>query len=234
MENIIVKIGGSLLISKHGKFNLDLIQDFSRILTRKYKYQVLTVVCGGGMIARDYINAMRYFNANESLCDLFGIEISRLNARLIITALGNHAYPVVPKTISELARALLHEKIIVMGGLQPGQSTTSVALEVAEFCDVNKLIILTDVPGIYTSDPKKDPSAKLIENLNYKQLEEIILKNTDNKQANAGEYRIFDAVSLQILKRSHINIIITSGKDLSEFEKFLKGESKIRGTFINQ
>ena len=42
-----------------------------------------------------------------------------------------------------------------MGGLTPGQSTTSVSLEVTEYINAEKLVILTDVDGIFDKDPKK-------------------------------------------------------------------------------
>ena len=186
------------------------------------------------MLAREYIDAVRSFNGSEALCDTFGIEISRINSKLIITAFEDIAYPQVPKNIEELSIALLFNKIIVMGGLQPGQSTTSVALEIAEYIQADKLIILTDVEGIYDKDPKEYSDAKLIKYLNYDQLQEIILNMTNDKQAAAGEYRIFDTVSLQILKRSDIKVIIMSGKDLNNFSKFWDGEKGINRTEISK
>ena len=119
-----------------------------------------------------------------------------------------------------------------MGGLQPGQSTTSVALEVAEFMNAEELVILTDVDGIYDKDPKKFDEAKLLKRLTYKELQEIIFNSFGDTQAAAGEYRIFDAVSLQILKRSNIKTIIMSGKNLKEFQKYWNGEVDITCTII--
>ena len=121
-----------------------------------------------------------------------------------------------------------------MGGLQPGQSTTSVALEVAEFIGAENLIILTDVAGIYDKDPKEFTDAKLLKHLNYNQLQKIILNMANDKQAAAGEYRIFDAVSLQILKRSDIRVDVMSGKELNNFSKFWDGEKDIKGTEISK
>ncbi|MFX1259411.1 MAG: UMP kinase, partial [Promethearchaeota archaeon] len=166
--------------------------------------------------------------------DTFGIDISRINSKLIVASLKDEAYPHVPKSIEELSIATLFKKIIVMGGIQPGQSTTSVALEAAEFIGANELVILTDVNGIYDKDPKIFKDAKLINRLNYDILQELILKSGGDKQAKAGEYRIFDAVSLQILKRSQIKVFVMSGKDLNEFKRFWFGEKEILGTIISK
>jgi uridylate kinase len=120
-----------------------------------------------------------------------------------------------------------------MGGLQPGQSTTSVALEVAEYLEANELILLTNVDGIYDKDPKNFKDAKRFDQLNYEDLQKIIIKVSEANQAAAGEYRIFDTVSLQILKRSKIKTLIISGKELSEFKKFWEGKTDILGTVIS-
>ncbi|MFX1418630.1 MAG: UMP kinase [Promethearchaeota archaeon] len=230
----VIKIGGSLLFTEKKEINKEKIQYFCEIF-KKTKYSGNhVIVCGGGIIAREYINTVRSFHGSESLCDTFGIDLSRINSKLLISSFQDFAYPLVPKSIEELSLALLFGKIIVMGGLQPGQSTTSVALEVAEFMHAEELVILTDVKGIFNKDPKKFDDAKLLKNLTYAELQEITINSSGDKQAAAGEYRIFDAVSLQILKRSKIKVRVMSGKDLKEFEKYWKGDENITCTIISE
>ena len=232
--NIVIKIGGSLLFTKDYEIKSSKIAEFCNIFkTRKNKGNIV-IVCGGGLPARKYINSVRFFNGSEALCDTFGIEISRINAKLLIACFQDYAYPQVPKTLEELSVALLFNKIIVMGGLQPGQSTTSVASEVAELIQADNLIVLTDVEGIYNKDPKRFTDAQLLKKINYDQLQEIILDLGKDDQAAAGEYRIFDSVSLQILKRSEINAMIMSGTNLNNFIRFWDGEKGITGTEISK
>ncbi|MFX1389691.1 MAG: UMP kinase [Promethearchaeota archaeon] len=233
-RKIVIKIGGSLLFTEGNKLNNDKIKNFCQILKKNNYSGIYVIVCGGGSIAREYINAVRSFNSNEALCDKFGIDLSRINSKLLISYFQDYSFPLVPTSMEELSLALLFEKIIVMGGLQPGQSTTSVALEVAEFIQAKEIVILTDVDGIYDKDPKTFTDAKLIKSLNYNELQELILKTTSYNQAAAGEYRIFDMVSLQILKRSKIKVFIMSGKDLNEFEKYCNGEKVLNGTYITE
>lgn len=232
--NIVLKFGGSLLFTENKEINDKKVMDFCRIFkNRKADYNKLIIICGGGRIARDYIKAVRKFTENEALCDIFGIELSRVNAKLMISAFQDYTYPQVIKTIEELSKALLFNKPIIMGGLQPGQSTTSVALEVAEFVKADQLVILTDVDGIYDKDPKKNKDAELQQNLNYEQFQEIIIGSSGNKQAAAGEYRIFDMVSLQILKRSKIKVLVMSGENLENFGNYWNEEKNIIGTIIS-
>ncbi|MFX0073079.1 MAG: UMP kinase [Candidatus Hermodarchaeota archaeon] len=233
MKKLVLKIGGSLLFKNSKEIDYQKIVEFSSIIKNNQNYDTLVIVCGGGIIARDYIDSTRKLNGNESLCDIMGIEISRINARLIITSFKDLAFPQVPKSIEELSIAQLCNKIIVMGGLQPGQSTTSVAMEVSEYINADDLIILTDVDGIYDKDPKKHKDAKLIDKISYEELQNIILKSSGDKQAAAGEYRIFDAVSLQLLKRSQIHVIVMSGSNLSNFKKYWNGESNFLCTRVS-
>ena len=228
----VIKIGGSLLFNENKELNLKKIKEFCDIFENTLGSDTVVIICGGGIIAREYINAVRSIDENEAVCDSFGIELSRINAKLIISFLKEKAYPLVPKSVEELSLATLFKKIIAMGGLQPGQSTTSVAVEVAEFINVNQLVILTDVEGIYDKDPKKYENARLIPKLSYKELQNLILSSSGDKQAAAGEYRIFDAVSLQILKRSKIEAHIMSGIDLDQFRKFWNGNKNVIGTRI--
>ncbi|MFX0060366.1 MAG: UMP kinase [Candidatus Heimdallarchaeota archaeon] len=232
MKNIVIKIGGSLLFNNDFTINYERLREFSDIIRNEGKFDTIVVVCGGGLIAREYINATRNFSKNEAFCDSIGIDLSRINSKLIISSLGRIAYPVVPRNMEELSRAVLFNKIIVMGGLQPGQSTTSVALEVAEIIESKTLVILTDVKGIYNKDPNVYPDAKIFNQINYNQLQEILIGQSGTSKALAGEYRIFDLVSLQILRRSRIQAYILSGKDLNEFRKLWSGNTKILGTII--
>lgn len=233
-QNIVIKFGGSLLFSDGGTLNYEKITEFCNIIRSNKAYESIVIVCGGGTIARQYIKAIREFTENEVLCDLIGIDISRINSRLFIAEMKGLAYPQVPKSFEELSIAISSHKIVVMGGLQPGQSTTSVAITVAEYLKAEKLVILTDVDGIYDKDPNVYKDAKLLENISYDSLQKLILESSVDTQASAGEYRIFDAVSLQILKRSRMNTLIISGKKLNQFYKLWNNEKEIIGTIISK
>jgi len=233
-KNIVIKFGGSLLFSEGGTINSQKITEFCNIIKNNKAYNSIVIVCGGGTIARQYIRAIREFTKNEVLCDLIGIDVSRINSRLIIAELKGLAYPQVPESFEELSYAIGSHKIVVMGGLQPGQSTTSVAITVAEYLKAEKLVILTDVDGIYDKDPDLYKDAKLLETISYDSLQKLILETSIDTQATAGEYRIFDAVSLQILKRSGLNVVVMSGKNLAQFTKLWNNEKEIIGTIISK
>jgi uridylate kinase len=77
----VISLGGSLIIPNN--INYSYLEKFKRIIlqaTKKYKF---VIVCGGGCIARKYIDALRKNSANETLQSFIGISSTRTNARFI-------------------------------------------------------------------------------------------------------------------------------------------------------
>lgn len=167
----------------------------------------VNVVVGGGAPARYYIQIARQQGADESTCDFVGIQIANLNAKIFSIALGDLACPFVPTNYYEMQKAKSIGKIIVMGGLQPGQSTNAVACVLAEFTHSNLLINTTTVDGVYTSDPRKDPKARRLSKVSVSELNKIL----ESLGTKAGEYELLDPVALRIIQRSRITTKIIDG-----------------------
>jgi len=87
-----------------------------------------------------------------------------------------------------------------MGGLQPGQSTNTVAALAAEITRAESLVNGTDVAGVYTEDPKKNPKAKLIRSVHVDKL----LSWAMSGEVFAGRYELLDPLAIKILQRAKI------------------------------
>lgn len=134
----------------------------------------LVVVVGGGQTARSYISAAEQLGANNGMKDQFGILVARLNARLFIEALGTDvAFSDPPESLPALRSAMQVRPVVVLGGLQPGQSTTAVSALCAEFTNAERVVFCTDVDGVYSADPRKDPNAKKLDQVSYRELEAL-------------------------------------------------------------
>lgn len=181
----------------------------------------IIAVAGGGEEARRYIKAGRLLGASEYACDILGIEASRLNARLLIAAMDGLAYPVPPKDIEELLVSFENEKMIIAGGMQPGQSTNAVAAMIAESIGADILINATNVEGVYTADPDKDPSAKKLNEISTGELLTLL----GGGKMVAGSYELFDLTAIKIVERSRIMTRIINGKVAGNIEKAVKGEA---------
>ena len=179
----------------------------------------LVAVAGGGQNARVYIDAARRLGADESTCDLLGIGITRANAELLRLALGGVAVPKIPTQLSELNHYVGAGKVVVLGGLQPGQSTNAVAALAAEITRSDFLVNATDVIGVYTADPKKDPKAKLLKSVGVEKLLAWALSG----EVYAGKYELLDPVALKILERARIPTRFVSIEDPSNITSALRG-----------
>jgi uridylate kinase len=154
MSTFVISLGGSILLPEIDRPN---IKPYISVLTRISAKHRLFVVVGGGGTARQYISLARSFEADDAFSDELGIMVTRLNAMLLVGALGKAAYPCVVTSHTEALCAAQSGKIVVMGGISPGQTTDAVAAVLAERVQADLFINLTAVDGIYSHDPRKDP-----------------------------------------------------------------------------
>ncbi len=162
------------------------------------------VVAGGGKVARHYIDLARDLGSDEATLDIIGIEVSRLNAKLMIAALGDRAYSAVPSDLEAVAAAADTGKIVVTGGLHPGQSTNATAALIAEKVKASKFLNATDVEGIYDTDPNKNKNAKLFKEITVKKCLELLA----SENSAAGSYDLMDIVALKVIQRSRIPTVV--------------------------
>ena len=197
-----------------------LLKDYATFLVKASKSCQPVVVAGGGKIARHYITHARSSGADESTLDELGIEVSRLNAKLLIYALKNKAYPHPPTNLQEVRHAVDSGLIVVSGGLHPGQSTNATAALIAEKIQATEFLNATDVDGIYDSDPNKNKNAKRFKRIDLKSLRRLLI----HEDFVAGGYDLMDIVALKVIERSKIKTRVLKA-DIKKLEKAIKGTS---------
>lgn len=193
---------------------------------RKRRHEILVVV-GGGKISRNYIDVARRLKAPDPHCDAVGIEATRLNACLLISALGGLAEPNPAMTFEAAIRAPLRGKIPVMGGTTPGQTTDAVAAMLASSSRSEMLAYFTDVDGVYTADPKLNPDAKKFETITAQQLMVLV----SSVRMKPGIKTIIDPVAAKIIERSRIRTFILGRHEIKRLPEILEG-GKHSGTTI--
>lgn len=207
-KTIVLKIGGSYLLNKDGQPDVSSLRDMADTVKEILQLDAtrkLVVVVGGGVAARTYISVANALGSNLATQDRLGILASRMNAFTFVLALQqagldrNVVFQGTPVSDQEVEAALGTHRVVVLGGLQPGQSTTAVAALCAEYCDAQRVIFATNVDGVYTANPATDKTARKLVRVSYSQLE--VLCGGDNN-IGPGQYQIMDKVALGFLKRS--------------------------------
>jgi uridylate kinase len=225
MDTVVVSIGGSVLVPDD--HDNTYIIELAKMLKDVSKQVNLFVTVGGGRIARYFIKLGRSLGADESYLDDVGIEVSRLNARMLITALGDQAYHLPAKTFDEALSAAKDHKIVVMGGTHPGHTTDAVSAMLGERTGAVRIVNATSVDGVYTADPKKDPDATKLDTLTFDELIKIIMQ----VETGAGPNVVFDHLGAKIAARSKIETRVVHGRELEELRKALLGQD-FEGTVI--
>jgi len=203
----VLKIGGSLLYDKEGKILIDRVREYAAVIKSLVKNgHTLVIVVGGGIPARIFISAARKLGASEAQCDWLGIKLARNNAELLCAALGDIAYPKIVETLDELEVAVNLGKVVLMGGLIPGQSTNAVAAVAAETVRAKMLFNATNVDGVYDRDPKESGATRF-DTITIGELREVLAGGG----TKAGEYKLFDPVAIRVVERSKIPTVIFDG-----------------------
>jgi uridylate kinase len=206
---VVVSVGGSVLAPD---LRADRVEEYAEALgdLADAGHEV-AAVAGGGGVARRYIGTARELGANEGQLDQLGIEVTRLNARLLITALGERAAPVPREGYEEATEALRRDGVAVMGGVIPGQTTDAVSAALAEYADADLLVYATNVDGVYDADPSADADATRYDHLSAADLVELVARG--KSLGSAGSNAPIDLLAAKIVQRSALRTYVLDGSD---------------------
>ncbi len=216
-ERVVISLGGSILVPGEG--DAEYLQTLASLLTRLAEERKLFLVTGGGRPARSYIEVGRALGLDERALDEMGIVITRLNARLLLQALGPMASPSVPESYEEAEEAGTRHPLVVMGGVRVSLTTDGVAAELAERVQASHIVNATSVDGVYTADPHRDSRATRIDRMSYEELAVLAGEPT----GLAGPSMVFDPYATRVVKRAAIPLIVVHGRDLASLEGAIVG-----------
>jgi uridylate kinase len=224
-QRVIVKLSGEAL-SGPEKFGIDqpTIDRFAADLVAAHGLGVgLGVVVGGGNILRGA--QISEDGLSRPTADAMGMLATVMNALVLEAAIERAG--VSARTMSALSmpqvcetyerqRALRHLEdnmiIVFAGGTGNPYFTTdtTAVLRAAEMgCDA--VLKATDVDGVYTADPKRDPKARRYDRL-------------DHQEALNQNLKIMDATAFALAREIRMPIIVFSIREQSAIETVLRGE----------
>ncbi len=221
---MVVSLGGSVLVP--GERDPQYIKSLAETILQLSRTYQIFLVAGGGRLARYYIETGRSLGMDERSLDAMGIAVTRLNARLLIQALGSQVAPLVPRDYEEAKEAGEEYDIVVMGGQRVSITTDAVAAELADAVGAVRLVNATVVDGVYTADPETDPGASRIEKMSYDDLIRIAGEPT----SLAGPSMVFDPFAARLVKESRIPLHIVQGRDLEALTAAIAGGTHVGTT----
>ncbi len=226
-EWMVLSLGGGVL-NPEGTPDAGYLRKLAKIL--KESKCNFGIVAGGGKSARVYAQAARELGANEFEADEIAIMSTRQNAKLVINALRENAYPNVIFNFWEAKKEAANYKTVVMGGTIPGITTDADAALLAEALHAKKLVNMSNVDAVYDSNPRINPNAKKYSKLHYTDLIALAMKWDERK---AGTNFVFDILACKIIARSGIETHFVNGRNLDDVKKAIGGKSH-SGTVVKE
>lgn len=224
-EVIVISLGGSLIVPE--KINHTFLNKFKETLEKSYKTHKFIIVCGGGVIARKYISALKAEGKSDKELSIAGIRATRMNARFMMQLFGKDANDELPTNMKQVINALPKNKIVICGALRYAQKSTSdgTASKLARELRT-EFINMTNIKGLYTSNPKTNKNAKFIQNITWEKFEKMANK-TKHKP---GQHFVLDQGASTIIKKNRIKTYII-GQNLKNLTNLIK-KGKLIGTTI--
>ena len=96
---------------------------------------------------------------------------------------------------------------------------------VANLVDADLLLMLTDQPGVFTSDPRTDPNAKLLTEITNSEIPEELWKSASTSKDELGTGGMITKLqAADLARRSGTNVVIASGTESDVILRTAKGE----------
>lgn len=205
---LVFSLGGSVVAP--GALDERFIRRFCIMVRTIAKKRRVIVVCGGGVTSRTYIAAARTFGV-RSLGSLHwvGIRATQLNAELMRAVLGVKE-PILLDYGTQMHRT---GRIVIAGGNVPGHTTDFGAITLARRFGAREVVNVTNVKGVYTADPRKDRTAKLLPALSWREYLAMFPATV-----TPGMHAPFDPVAGRLAAKYRMTVRVVAAKpDLLRF-----------------
>ncbi len=238
-KRIVVKVGTSSITGETGDTNIRQIELLCRALAgvESMGYELVLVSSGAIAVGAGKMRLaqkpkelrMKQAAAAVGQCELMHLydklfgEYGRLVAQILLTnedvedperrvnlqntfdaLLENHIIPIINENDSISHKEIESDKKLF-------SDNDMLSAVVAVFCKASKLIILSDIDGLYDSNPNTNPDAKLISR--GEKIDDQILALAEGSGSNRGTGGMITKLEAAELATSHgIDVLITNGK----------------------
>jgi uridylate kinase len=206
-ETIIISLGGSLVVPE--QIDVEFLEGFRKTVQKHFKDKKFIIFVGGGKICRIYQNALDEFGAKPSDRDWIGIDITKLNAKIVKQVFIKN-----------------QKNVIIESGTKPGHSTDYVAVLAAKKHRAKTIINLSNIDYVYTKNPKEFADAMPFEQIFWKDFQKLV-----GNKWTPGMNSPFDPIAAKLAAKLKIKVAMINGHKLQELENFLNNKPFI-GTII--
>ena len=229
-KRLLLKVSGEVLGGPETSIDFARVSDFAAEIKSAVELgSEIAVVIGGGNILRGYTASERGIDRVAADCmGMLGTIINALALQAALEHAGVEAHVMTAITMEQFAEPYIRRQaldhlengrlLILAGGTGNPYFTTdtAAALRAVEI-KADALLKGTKVDGIYTSDPAKNPKAKLIERASHSE----VLRD---------DLRVMDATAVALCRENGIPIVVFNILTKGNLAKVLEG--KRLGTIV--
>lgn len=230
-RRVVVKLSGEYLAGPHSagidQPTLDRIAG-DLIAAQQLGVEIAVVVGGGNMVRGVEVSAQ---GVSRPTGDTMGMLATIMNCIALEAAIQRRGRPakalsafVMPEICELFTRAaaqthLAEGRIVLLGGGtgNPFFTTDTTAVLRAAEIGAQAVFKATNVDGVYSADPKKDPTAQRFDRLTH-------------SQAIEGGYKVMDATAFALARETSLPIIVFSIAEPGSIGAMLQGTG--RGTVV--
>ena len=231
-HRVLLKISGEALAGERALgFDFDTMDRIAEeIATVVRQGTSLGLVIGGGNIVRgSQLSKMGMDRVGADYMGMLGTVINALAVQDILERKGLETRVMTAIRMEELAepyirrRALAHldnGRIVIFaaGTGNPYFSTDTAAVLRAIQIKADVIIKATSVDGVYSADPKQDPTATLYETISYR---DVMLE----------ELRVMDQTAITLCKENRLPLIVLNINETGAVLRAIRGEKV--GTLVS-
>ncbi len=230
-RRVVIKLSGEYLAGSHS-FGIDqpTVERIAGelIAAQKLGAEIAVVVGGGNMIRGVDVSSR---GLSRPVGDTMGMLATVMNCLALEAAIeqkGTGARTlsafVMPQICELFTRGATHKylaegRIVLLGGGTGNPFFTTDTTAVLRAAEIGAQAVLkaTNVDGVYSADPKKDPQAKRFDRLTH-------------SQAIEGDYKVMDATAFALAREAALPIIVFSIAEPGSIGAILRGTG--HGTIV--
>ena len=230
-RRVVIKLSGEYLAGSQAfgidQPTVDRIAD--DLIAARHLGVEVAVVVGGGNIVRGVEVSSR--GVSRPTGDTMGMLATMMNCLALESAIERKGAPartlsafVMPEISELFTRSATHKylsegRIVLLGGGtgNPFFTTDTTAVLRAAEIGTEAVLKATNVDGVYSADPKKDPSARRFDRLTH-------------SQALEGGYKVMDATAFALARETSLPIIVFSIAEPGSICAILRGSGQ--GTIV--
>jgi uridylate kinase len=230
-RRVVIKLSGEYLAGSQGagidQPTVDRVAS-DLIAAQKLGAEIAVVIGGGNMVRGVEVSAQ---GVSRPTADTMGMLATMMNCLALEAAIERKGTPartlsafVMPEISELFTRSATHKylaegRIVLLGGGTGNPFFTTDTTAVLRAAEIGAQAVLkaTNVDGIYSADPKKDPSAKRFDRLTH-------------SEAIGGDYKVMDATAFALARETSLPIIVFSIAEPGSIGAILSGTG--RGTIV--